>query len=92
MTTAIDIVTANWRYSSPVSPPRNAIGTNTAVNVSTIATIGPVTSCIALIAASRGVAPSSRMIRSTFSRTTIASSTTIPIASTMPNKVSVLIE
>ena len=32
------------------------------------------------------------MRRSTFSSTTIASSTTMPIASTMPNSVSVLIE
>src|SRR5690554_120433 len=32
------------------------------------------------------------MMRSTFSTTTIASSTTMPIASTMPNSVSVLIE
>ena len=32
------------------------------------------------------------MFRSTFSTTTIASSTTIPIASTRPNMVSVLIE
>ena len=91
-TTEIAMVTANWRYSSPVSPPRNAIGTKTAVSVSTIATIGPVTSRIALTAASRGGRPSSRMIRSTFSSTTMASSTTIPIASTMPNSVSVLME
>ena len=92
ITTAMEIVTANWRYSSPVNPPRNAIGTNTAVSVSTIAITGPVTSCIALIAASRCDAPSSRMIRSMFSSTTIASSTTMPMASTMPNSVSVLIE
>jgi hypothetical protein len=91
-TTAIAIVTANWRYSSPVRPPRNAIGTNTAHSTSTIATTGPVTSCIALMAASRAATCSSRMIRSTFSSTTIASSTTMPIDSTMPNSVSVLIE
>ena len=92
ITTAMEMVTANCRYNSPVKPPRNAIGMNTAVSVSTMATIGPVTSCIALIAASRGFAPSSRMMRSTFSSTTIASSTTIPMASTMPNKVRVLME
>ena len=92
MTTEIAIVTANCRYSSPVSPPRNAIGTNTAVSVSTIAMIGPVTSRIALIAASRAGSLSSRMCRSTFSSTTIASSTTMPIASTIANSVSVLIE
>jgi hypothetical protein len=32
------------------------------------------------------------MIRSTFSMTTMASSTRMPIASTMPNRVSTLIE
>ena len=57
MTTEMAIVTANCRYSSPVRPPRNAIGTNTATSVSTIAMIGPVTSRIALIAASRGGSP-----------------------------------
>jgi hypothetical protein len=46
-TTEIEMVTANCRYSSPVSPPRKAIGTNTAVSVRTMAMIGPVTSCIA---------------------------------------------
>ena len=92
ITTAIAIVTANWRYSSPVRPPRKAIGTNTAHSTSTIAITGPVTSRIALIAASRAAIFSSCMMRSTFSSTTIASSTTMPIASTMPNSVSVLIE
>jgi hypothetical protein len=47
---------------------------------------------MALMAASLGGSPSSDMMRSTFSRTTIASSTTMPIASTMPNKVRVLME
>jgi hypothetical protein len=49
------MVTANWRYSSPVRPPRKAIGTNTAHSTSTMAMTGPVTSCIALMAASRAV-------------------------------------
>ncbi len=62
----------------------NAVGMNTAHSTSAVATIGPVTSCIALRVASFGDCPSS-MCRSTFSTTTIASSTTIPIASTMPN-------
>ena len=92
ITTAMEMVTENWRYSSPVSPPRKAIGTNTAHSVSTIATTGPVTSFIAWIAASRGCLCSSCMMRSMFSSTTIASSTTIPMDSTMPNSVSVLIE
>ena len=40
---------------------------------------------MALMVASLGDKPSSDMIRSTFSTTTIASSTTIPITSTMAN-------
>ncbi len=92
ITTAIAMVTANCRYSSPVSPPRKAIGTNTAHSVSTMAITGPVTSFIACTAASRADLVSSRMMRSTFSSTTMASSTTIPIDSTMPNSVRVLME
>ena len=42
-------------------------------------------------AAASGVSPSS-MFRSTFSTTTMASSTTMPMASTRPNNVRVLIE
>jgi hypothetical protein len=92
ITTAIAIVTANCRYSSPVRPPRKATGTNTAHSTSTMAMTGPVTSFMALMAASRGDTCSSCMMRSTFSSTTMASSTTMPMASTMPNSVSVLIE
>ena len=69
----------------------NATGTNTADNTSAIAMIGPLTSSIARWLASRGERPSS-MCRSTFSTTTIASSTTMPIAKTSPNSDSVLIE
>ena len=54
--------------------------------------IGPVTSSMALIAASRALSFSVRITRSTFSITTMASSTTIPMASTRPNSVSRLIE
>ena len=74
-----------------MTPVRKAIGTNTAHSTSAIATIGPDTSFIAWCAAASGVSPSS-MLRSTFSTTTMASSTTMPIASTRPNRVSVLIE
>ena len=52
----------------------------------------PDTSRIASIEASFGPIFSSRMRRSTFSSTTIASSTTMPIASTIAKRVSVLIE
>ena len=50
---------------------------------------GPVTSSIAFRAASCGASPCSSH-RSTFSTTTMASSTTIPIASTSPNRVRLL--
>ena len=62
----------------------NAVGMNTAHSTSEIAMTGPVTSSIAFRAASRGESPSASN-RSTFSTTTIASSTTMPIASTSPN-------
>ena len=55
-------------------------------------TIAPLTCCMALTVASRGDKPSSAMIRSTFSTTTMASSTRMPMASTMPNRVIMLIE
>ena len=61
----------------------NAVGTNTAMSTSEVAMIGLVTSRIAWNAASTGLSPFS-MLRSTFSTTTIASSTTMPIASTRP--------
>ena len=56
-----------------------------------MAMMGPETSLMARWAASRGASPAS-MLRSTFSTTTMASSTTMPMASTSPNSVSVLIE
>ncbi len=68
-----------------------ASGTNTATSTSAMAMMGPDTSRIARYVASRGVSPAS-MLRSTFSTTTMASSTTMPIASTSPNRLSALIE
>ena len=68
-----------------------AIGTNTAHSTNAIAMIGPVTSDIAFKVASRGLSPAS-IFRSTFSTTTMASSTTMPMASTCPNSDSALIE
>ncbi len=67
----------------------NAVGMKTAPSTSAVATIGPVTSFIACRVASTGERPSA-MLRSTFSTTTIASSTTIPIARTRPNSDSAL--
>ncbi len=49
--------------------------------------IAPDTCPIALMVAGTGARPSSAMIRSTFSTTTMASSTKMPMASTMPNMV-----
>ena len=68
-----------------------AVGMKTAASTAVMARMGPVTSCIARRAASRGVRPSARC-RSTFSTTTMASSTTMPIDSTSPNSDSVLSE
>ena len=57
-----------------------------------MAITGPLTSVIARLAASLGESPNSVMLRSVFSITTMASSTTIPMARIIPNKVSMLIE
>ena len=72
-------------------PPRNVTGTNTEISTIAMPTTGPDTSTMACFVASSGVSPCS-MWCSTASTTTIASSTTMPIASTRPNIVSVLIE
>ena len=73
-------------------PPIMAVGTNTASSTSVVAMTGPVTSSMALAAASFAESPSSSINRIVFSTTTMASSTTIPIASTSPNRDSVLID
>ncbi|MDT4836673.1 hypothetical protein FQZ97_703810 [compost metagenome] len=49
--------------------------------------MAPETCPIALTVAAAGESPSSAMIRSTFSTTTMASSTRMPMASTIPNMV-----
>ena len=68
-----------------------ATGTNTAIKTREVATMAPETSSIETMVASLGDNPFS-MCRCTFSTTTIASSTTIPITSTIAKRVSVLIE
>ena len=83
------MVRANWRKNSPTIPVMNPHGTNTAQSTRATPMTGPVTSSIAFTAAARGESPSP-IQRSTFSTTTIASSTTIPIASTSPNSESEL--
>ena len=76
----------------PTEPGKNAIGRNTAISTRVMPTMAPVICDIALRVASLGDSPSSAMMRSTFSTTTMASSTRMPIASTMANRVSMLIE
>ncbi len=69
----------------------NAVGMNTAQSTRAVAMIGPVTSFMAWRVASTGDLPSP-MLRSTFSTTTMASSTTMPMASTRPNSDNALSE
>ena len=73
-------------------PERNATGTNTAISTSEVAITAPATSPIARPAAAWASPCVSPRLRAMFSTTTIASSTTSPVASTIPNSVSVLIE
>ena len=93
ITIAAEIVTANWRNSSPEMPGMNAIGTNTDSSTSVMAITGAVIWAIAFLVASAGDSSgSSSITRSTFSTTTMASSTTMPIASTMASNDTVLAE
>ena len=85
------ITNANCRYICPVIPGMNAGGRNTDISTSVIPMIGPNSSRIASIDPCLGVCPRSTCC-DTPSTTTIASSTTIPIASTTANNVSRLIE
>ena len=90
---AAEIVTANCRNSSPMMPGRKPIGTNTDSRTKVIAMIGAVTWAIAFLVASAGDRScSSSITRSTFSTTTMASSTTMPIASTSASIDTVLSE
>ena len=77
---------------TPVEPGMKAIGTNTAASTRPMPTSAPVIWSIDLRVASSGDRPSSLIRRSTFSTTTIASSTRRPIASTIANMVSMLME
>src|SRR5215204_559988 len=77
---------------APVVPGKNAIGTNTDTRTSVMPMTAEVIWLIAFTVASYGESFSSVMMRSTFSITTIASSTRMPIAITIANSVSTLIE
>ena len=77
---------------TPVEPGKNIIGPNTAARTSPMPMSALEISSIDLRVASHGGRPSSLMTRSTFSTTTMASSTRRPMARTMANIVSMLIE
>src|SRR5205085_5928517 len=76
----------------PVVPGKNATGTNTATSTNEVAITAPVTSLMATDAASCASDRPSLIWRCTFSMTTMASSTTSPVANVMPKSVSVLME
>ena len=80
------ITSANCAYIRPVSPGRNAAGRNTEISTSVMPTIGANSASIALIAASWPDMPFSILCAAP-STTTMASSTTMPIASTIANRV-----
>ncbi len=82
---------ANWRKNWPTIPLMNAHGTNTAESTNPMAMTGPETSSIARMVASRGLMPCSIWC-STASTTTMASSTTMPMARTRPKSVRLLSE
>ena len=91
MSTETAMVTANCLLRRPWMPPRKATGRNTEDSTRAMPTTGPATSRMAWSVASRGDMPCS-MWCSTASTTTMASSTTRPMASTSPKRDSVLME
>jgi hypothetical protein len=93
ITIAALIVTANCLNKAPEMPGIKPTGTKTDNSTNVIAMIGAVTCSIAfLVASATGRSGSSSITRSTFSTTTIASSTTMPIASTNASSETVLAE
>ncbi|MNT94260.1 hypothetical protein D3C72_2359070 [compost metagenome] len=91
ITTAPARVRANSLNNAPVRPVRKPMGAYTAARVMVIETTGMAISRAPSMAASSGVLPSS-MWRWMFSTTTMASSTTRPMANTIASRVSRLIE
>ncbi len=82
--TEIAMVRANCWYIRPVRPGMKATGMNTAQRMSAMPITGADTSFMAWVVASFGLIPRS-MWCMTASTTTIASSTTMPMARTRPN-------
>ena len=78
MTIMIVTIQPSWRNSTPVMPVTMVRGKNTAISVSVEAITETATSLVPCTAACRGSAPRSMWVV-TFSSTTIASSTTMPI-------------
>jgi len=68
---------------TPVDPPKKAMGPKTAESTRPMPMRALVIWLMDLAVASLGESPSSLMMRSTFSTTTMASSTRSPMASTM---------
>ena len=89
--TAAATVTPNSPNNRPVSPVMNDTGMNTAMSTSVVAMTAKPISFEPLMDASTAGSPAS-MRRTMFSSTTMASSTTRPMASTAASKVSVLME
>ena len=79
------MVMANCWYRRPVIPAMPATGIKTAISTSVVAITGAVTCFMAATVASLGFMPFS-MLTCTASTTTMASSTTIPMASTRPSR------
>ena len=90
-TTAPAIAIPNSLNSRPVVPCRKASGENTATSAIVVAITAKTISRVPSIAACFGSCPSSSWCRYAFSRTMIASSTTIPIARISASSVRLLI-
>ena len=90
-TTANAITKPNSEKSRPAVPWKNEIGMNTAASVAVVAMTAKNTCLAPSTAAARAPMPMARW-RSMFSSTTMASSTTRPVASTIASSVRMLIE
>ena len=89
--TAAASATASSRNNRPVLPSRKPTGRNTATSTAVVAITAKATCAVPRRAATSGGSPRSAR-RWMFSTTTMASSTTSPIASTSANNVNRLIE
>ena len=89
--TAIASVKPNSRNKAPACPPRNDSGTKTAASVAVVVTTAKNTCWVPKTAAARAPIPSDRR-RTMFSKTTMASSTTMPVARTSARSIRMLIE